>query len=48
MVQLQVHLHHGFLHMLDVSRCVFHQPLALAQIGPQRSNLGIRLKAPAQ
>lgn len=32
-MKLQVHLHQGLLHVLDVSGCVFHKPLPLPQIG---------------
>jgi len=46
-VQQQVHLLQGFLHVLDVGGCVFHEPLPLTQIGPQGRNLGIRAEAPA-
>lgn len=41
-MELQVHLHHGVLHMLDVGGGVFHQSLPLAHIGAQRCDLGIR------
>lgn len=45
MMKLQVHLHQGLLHVLDVSSCVFHEPLPLAQIRTQAG--GIRAEAPA-
>jgi hypothetical protein len=30
MMELQVHLHQGLLHMLDVGGGIFHKPLPLA------------------
>ncbi len=47
MMELQVHLHQCLLHMLDMGGGVFHQPLALAQIGAQSCNLGIGSEAAA-
>jgi hypothetical protein len=46
-MELQVHLHQGLLHMLDMGGGVFHQPFPLAQIGAQGRNLGIRSEAAA-
>ncbi len=48
MMQLQIHLHQGLLHVLNVGRGIFHQPFALAQIGPQRCNLSCWSKATTQ
>jgi hypothetical protein len=28
-MKLQIHLHQGFLHVLDMRGCVFHEPLPL-------------------
>ena len=47
-MELQVHLHQGLLHVLDVGGGVFHQPLPLAQISPQGGDLGLRAEAAAQ
>lgn len=44
-MQLQIHLHQGLLHMLDMGRGVFHQSLTLPQIGPQGRNLRCRPEA---
>ena len=41
-VQLQVHLRQRLLHVLDVRRGVVQQALALAQVGAQRGDLGLR------
>jgi len=45
-MKLQVHLHQGLLHVLDVGGCVFHKPLPLTQIGAQGYDLDIRAEAP--
>jgi hypothetical protein len=47
MVKLEVHLHEGLLHMLDMRGRVFHQPLPVTQIGTECGDLGIRAKASA-
>jgi hypothetical protein len=47
-MKLQIHLHKGLLHVLDVGRCVFHEPLPLTQIAAQCCDLGIRTEATAQ
>uniref|UniRef100_UPI0028A27A72 hypothetical protein n=1 Tax=Bradyrhizobium altum TaxID=1571202 RepID=UPI0028A27A72 len=31
MMELQIHLHQGLLHMLDIGGGIFHEPLPLAQ-----------------
>lgn len=46
-MELQVHLHQGLLHMLDMGSGIFHEPLPLAQIGARGCNLGIRSEAAA-
>lgn len=46
-VKLQVHLHQGVLHVLDMASCVLDQPFPLTQIGAQGCYLGIRPKAAA-
>ena len=45
MMELQVHLHQGLLHMLDMGSGILHQPLPLAQIRAQGCDLGIRSEA---
>ena len=44
-MQLDVHLHQGLLHVLDVRRRGLQQPLALARIRPQRHYLLLRAEA---
>jgi hypothetical protein len=34
-VQLHVHLHKGFLHVLDVRGRILHEPFAMTQVGAQ-------------
>jgi hypothetical protein len=46
-MELQIHLHQGLLHMLDMGGGIFHKPLSLAQIRAQGCYLGIRSKAAA-
>ncbi len=40
-MKLQVHLYQGFLHMLDMGGCVFHESLPLTQIVAQGCDLAI-------
>ena len=46
-MELQVHLHQGLLHVLDVGGGILQQALALAQIGAQGRNLGFGSEAAA-
>ena len=48
MMQLQVHLHQRLLHVLDMGRCIFDQPLPLAQIGAEGGDLGLRAETAPQ
>jgi hypothetical protein len=43
---VQIHLHQGLLHMLDMGGGIFHKPLSLAQIRAQGCYLGISRKLP--
>ena len=47
-MQLDVHLHQGLLHVLDVRGCILDQPLPLAQVGAQCHHVLTRLEAAAQ
>ena len=47
-MELQIHLHQGFLHMLDMSGGIFDQPFALAQVGAQNRDLGLGSETAAQ
>ena len=46
-MKLDVHLHQRLLHMLNVGRRVFDQPLAMAQVRAQSHDTVARPKAPA-
>jgi hypothetical protein len=41
MIQLQVHLHHRLLHVLDMRRRIVQRPLSLPQIGAQSGYFGV-------
>ncbi len=47
-MHLDIHLHQGFPHVLDVRRRQLHKPLALAQIRAQRRDLALGKEAGAQ
>ncbi|WP_157949141.1 hypothetical protein [Neorhizobium huautlense] len=47
-MNLQIHLHQGVLHVLDMSSRILHQPFSLAQISTQSRNLGTGTRASAQ
>jgi hypothetical protein len=48
MVQLHVHLHKRFLHMLDVRRSILQQALAVPEVRPQGSEAIGRLETPPE
>jgi hypothetical protein len=47
-MQLHIHLHQGFLHMLDVRGRIFYQAFSLPQVSPQSRPLLSRLETAAQ
>ena len=47
-MHLDIHLHQGFLHVLDVRCRQLHKPLALAQIRAQRRDLALGKETGAQ
>jgi hypothetical protein len=46
-MELQIHLHQGVLHVLDMGGGILHQPLPLAQIRAQGCDIGVRSEAAA-
>ncbi|OUJ15088.1 hypothetical protein HK27_12070 [Acetobacter orientalis] len=47
-MELQIHFHQGFLHVLDMSRNILDQTFTLTQVSPQCGNIGLRPKASTQ
>jgi hypothetical protein len=41
MVNLKVHLHQCFLHVLNMGSGIFYQPLSLPHVGAQGGDLGL-------
>jgi hypothetical protein len=48
MMELEVHLHEGFLHMLDVCRRILDEPFPVAQVGPKTGDVRARAEAGSQ
>jgi hypothetical protein len=47
MLKLDIHLHERLLQVLNVSRGIIDQPLAMTQVRPQLDDTIARTKAPA-